>query len=363
MSTPFPGELPWPTAGYVLLYLATLLLHAVFMSYVLAGSLVVAVAKVAALLRGRATGTLVKILVDWLPFALSAAITAGIAPLLFVQILYQEEFYTANLLSFHRWMAILPVLIVAFYLLYVLKARGIAPRLSAAVAVVVAGLVLFVGWSWVENHMLALDRDAWVRQYATSALVYREPAIAARLAFWVAAAIPTAAHLLLRQVLARASETDGGDERTFGGLARASIAALVVAVLLAAPVLRGEWALHTPALGASSDPLRTSLGVAGVGAALQLLSWRRSLRGGRPAPFALHLGALGVALFWWGLLSAREVVRLASLDTAALFARHARVATSAGAVVFLVFAVLALACVFWIAREVRRAIHARGSDL
>ena len=39
---------------------------------------------------------------DWLPFVLSAAITAGIAPLLFVQILYQRAFYTANLLLFNR---------------------------------------------------------------------------------------------------------------------------------------------------------------------------------------------------------------------------------------------------------------------
>jgi hypothetical protein len=343
----------------VLLYLATLLLHAVFMSYVLAGSLLVAGAKISALVSGKASGALQQILVDWLPFALSAAITAGIAPLLFVQILYQEEFYTANLLSFHRWMAILPVLIVAFYLLYVLKARGVAPRLSAAVAVLVAALVLFVGWSWVENHMLSLDRSAWARQYESSSLVYRDPAVAARLAFWVAAAIPTASQLLLRQVIARASATDGGDEQVFGGLARASVASLVAAVLLAAPVLRGEWALHAPSLSAHSGALQTSLGLAGVGAALQLLSWRRSLRGARPAPLALHLGGIGVVLFWWGLLSAREVVRLASVDTAALFARHARVATSSGAIVFSVFVILAILVVLWIAREVRRALRAR----
>lgn len=359
MSGVFPGQLPWPTAGYVVLYLATLLLHAVFMSYVLAGALMVAVGKVSALLRGRESGTLLKILVDWLPFALSAAITAGIAPLLFVQILYQEEFYTANLLSFHRWMAILPVLIVAFYLLYVLKVRGIAPRTAAAVAVVVAALVSFVGWSWVENHLLALDRGAWTRQYAEGALVYRDPAVAARLAFWVAAAIPTAAQLLARQVIARASATDGGDPGVFGALARASILSLVAAVLLAAPVLRGEWTLHAPSLSAHDDALRTSLGLAGVGAALQLLCWRRSIRGGRPTPVALFLGGLGVALFWWGLLSAREVVRLASLDTQALFARHARVATSSGAVVFSVFALLGVGCVVWIGRVVARALRPR----
>jgi hypothetical protein len=73
----------------------------------------------------------------------------------------------------------------------------------------------------------------------------------------------------------------------------------------------------------------------------------------------LHLGGIGVVLFWWGLLSAREVVRLASVDTAALFARHARVATSSGAIVFSVFVILAILVVLWIAREVRRALRAR----
>ena len=131
MSMPFPFDLAWPTSGYVALYLVTLLTHALFMSYVLGGALAVAFVRLHGV---RENGPVTRTFIDWLPFALSAAITAGVAPLLFVQILYQREFYTANLLSFHRWMAILPVLIGAFYLLYLLKARPHARRLSAAVA-------------------------------------------------------------------------------------------------------------------------------------------------------------------------------------------------------------------------------------
>ena len=91
---------------------------------------------------------------------LGTAITAGVAPLLFVQILYKESFYTANLLLFHRWMAILPVLIVAFYSLYWLKSgmRESWPRLTMLVRWIPLVSFLFVGWAWAENHMLMSER-------------------------------------------------------------------------------------------------------------------------------------------------------------------------------------------------------------
>ena len=45
---------------------------------------------------------------DWLPFVLGLAITFGVGPLLFVQMLDGPAFYTANLLLSHRFMALLP---------------------------------------------------------------------------------------------------------------------------------------------------------------------------------------------------------------------------------------------------------------
>ena len=43
METPFPFGLPFPTAFYLTLYLLTLMIHIVFMNYVLAGSAYLAV--------------------------------------------------------------------------------------------------------------------------------------------------------------------------------------------------------------------------------------------------------------------------------------------------------------------------------
>ena len=67
-----------------------------------------------------------KVVRDWLPAVLGLAITTGIAPLLFVQILYKRQFYTANLLLFNRFMLLLPALIVAYYMLYLVKSHALA---------------------------------------------------------------------------------------------------------------------------------------------------------------------------------------------------------------------------------------------
>lgn len=356
MTALFPLTLPWPTVGYVALYLVTLLLHAIFMSYVLAGVLTVALAKVRAVVRGAPTGPISAVLVDWLPFSLSAAITAGVAPLLFVQILYQEAFYTANLLAFHRWMAILPVLIVAFYLLYVLKAKAGAPRLSAGVSILIAAAVLFVGWSWVENHLLSLDRAAWTEQYASGAMAYRDPAVFARLGFWILAAVPTFAHVVARQVRAGSHEASRLS-RDVALLARAAIVALVGAASLASPVLLGQWTLFRPATAEVSGATQTWLAVAAGGVALQLLAWSGPARGGSLSRGAAWSGAIGIGAFWWGILAAREAVRAATLVTPDVLARHAGVATTSGLVVFLVFAVLAGLAIGWIASAVRRGMR------
>ena len=106
----FPFQFDSVLAFYIVVYVLTLVLHAVFMTYVLAGSIYLAWA---AAFPGstkpvRSKTPLAGLLRDWMPFALSAAITAGVAPLLFVQIIYRQEFYTSNLLLGWRWMTVVP---------------------------------------------------------------------------------------------------------------------------------------------------------------------------------------------------------------------------------------------------------------
>ena len=110
----------WPfdqDGGVVLaLYVATLAIHAACIGYVVGGAGYALVQAVR-----RRDDAVAEVTRDRLPFVLGCGITAGVAPLLFVQLLYQRRFYTANLLLGPRWLAIVPALVVGFYALYAAK--------------------------------------------------------------------------------------------------------------------------------------------------------------------------------------------------------------------------------------------------
>ncbi|HTR54177.1 MAG TPA: hypothetical protein VMJ10_25970, partial [Kofleriaceae bacterium] len=166
----------WPFdragGGVLALYVAALALHAVFVSYVVAGSAYVLVQA----LRRRADAV-AETVRDRLPFMLGCGITAGVAPLLFVQLLHQHRFYTANLLLGPRWLAVVPALVVGFYALYLAKTseRWRRSALAAALA-----CFAFVAWSWSELHELMQADDEWRAFYAAGDRVFGAATIAPR---------------------------------------------------------------------------------------------------------------------------------------------------------------------------------------
>ena len=124
MNALFPLGFSGPTGLYLGIYVLTMSVHVLFMNYTVAGT----GALVALKISGRDESPSAKLLSDWLTAALSMAITAGVAPLLFLQILYKAPFYTANLLLFNRWMLIVPALILGFYMLYLAKSSWAKQR-------------------------------------------------------------------------------------------------------------------------------------------------------------------------------------------------------------------------------------------
>lgn len=355
----FPAGIPAPSIWYLLLYALTMLLHAAFMSYVLCGAVVLALAGVRSRLGSHgsdgALASCAHVLKDWLPAAISGAITAGIAPLLFVQILYQQEYYTANLLSFHRWMAILPVLIAAIYMLYFVKAKRLTgrPRVQAALTVAVAACMLFVAWSWVENHLLSLDRAVWAAQYAEGRMVYASGAIGPRFAFFLAASVPVWALLTAAQLRAGASGTTAEAARgAMRPLSIAALAGLAVSAVLALPVLTGPLGTAhvttTPQSGWSAVLFGSTAATA--------LGWILIARARRLAGPALAVAVTGCVVSWTAILAIRESTRWSIAGRAISIERHSEVGTTAGLVVFVVFLAIGLAATVWIWRRVARAL-------
>lgn len=351
----FPFTLPTATAFYLVLYLGTLVLHVAFMAYVLAGSAYLAT--IAVWQREDRDDPFAGMLRSWLPFMLGVAITAGVAPLLFVQILYRTQFYTANLLLFHRWMAVLPMLLVGFYLLYLSKTRWAEQRprwVAAAIAVPTAACFGFVAWSWTENHLLSLQgQDVWTEQYLSDSLVFSSAEVAPRLAMWCCGTLPLLSLWLSWQLW---WPLRGGAQREVPGTGRAAVIGL--SGLLGAVACGGLYWLAMPA--AHRDVL-TSAAVVPYGVIVacsvagQIVVWWQQSRKRELCPKRLTLLSCLVLLMLLGVAALRESLRVASLDMPALAERHQRATAVGGFGVFVTFLVLNLLGIVWCLRTVIRA--------
>ena len=362
METTFPFGLEFPLAFYLTVYVVTLVAHVVLMSYVLAGSLWLTWAS---LFPGpgqmpRSMQPVARLLRDWMPFALSGAITAGVAPLLFVQILYQQQFYTANLLLGWRWMVVIPVLITVFYLLYVVKSRAITAwslALRVLLACGVAACFLFVAFCWTANHLLSLDAQHWPSAFVSDTAVTSVWTLSLRLATWVCGTLPVMSLLAawqLRGMCSRTAKWTG--EESAGGvssidwnsqfaqenrrLMHLSIAGTMIALVFAIAYFL-QLAPHV------REPLKGRTGFAWLivlavsSAAMILIAWIRSRK--PVQELRLLTGFTGVqAVQLIAASSLREIVRLAQTDLKTVTRSASEAFQIGGLSVFLIFAVMNL---------------------
>ena len=307
---------PFDRGGVVLsLYIGTLALHAVFVAYVLAGSAF-------ALLRRK--DPIAATVLDRLPFMLGCGITAGVAPLLFVQLLHQRRFYTANLLLGPRWFAVVPALVVGFYALYLAKASDRWRRIALVVSV---GCFVFVAWSWSELHELMQADPEWAAFYAAGHRWFTAATIAPRFVI-VIGAMAT----LFVTVAAWSTDTTGRSR-----LAPIAAVGRVVSIVGALWLWHAGFSVEGPAV----VWFAILVGAAVVDLAAWTVTWKR------PSDLALTIAtAAGTA----ALLSAavvREAPRVALIET------HALAETSGAGYAFVIALVLGTAAIAWVVRQLR----------
>lgn len=309
---------------WLALYLVTFALHALFIGYVVTGTGYALVQAV----RG-ADDPLAARVRDRLPFMLGAGITAGVAPLLFLQLLYQERFYTANLLAGPRWGAVVPALIAGFYALYVTKAAATLRWRRAALAVALV-CFLFVAWSWTEMHLLMRDDAAWREMYAAGERFHGDAGVAPRLLLWLGA-MP-----VLFAVLALWSASAAERRR----IAVLALGGFAVCAAAAAWLASGE--------GAIAPGARGWLLVAIAGAVLAAAGWVRLARVPHGGAASLVTGATTAALLAGVVV--RESPRIALLEPP-----RASVAGAQGFPLFAVTLVVGVAAIVWIWRTIKQA--------
>jgi hypothetical protein len=372
VNTLFPFGFPWPTAFYMTLFVLTAAIYMIFMQYVTAAAIALLAGPVAWWLKGRVVPRPVgeahsgwrlieAILRDWLPAVLGVAITAGVAPLLFLQILYKHEFYTANLLLLHRFMLLLPALIVAYYMLYLQKRQALAARgapVRLLIALVAFACFFYTGLAWIENHILSLHRNLWRGVYTSGRWFYRDMEIWPRVGFWITSSFATLSLALAWQLrwgrrYHNASDLDLAVDRS------RAVALLGLATSAAECWLWHLW-LEPDVRQVVSSGMALPYGVmALVGMAVQAGGWLPLRSGARLTVPRLALISAGAVLANVGTLVVREARRLATIDVTALYEAHARAARVSGLALFLTFfainAAVITVCVLIVKRALRPA--------
>jgi hypothetical protein len=114
VNLPDYNFLPAPLWLITLLHFVTLTLHFAAMNFMVGGVVVILFGR----FHGGWENTLVKKFIRLLPSAMAATITFGVAPLLFVQLVYPKQIYSAAIVSGWFWMLIVVVAIIVYYCLY-----------------------------------------------------------------------------------------------------------------------------------------------------------------------------------------------------------------------------------------------------
>jgi hypothetical protein len=169
---PLPDPLPQPAPAWLMwaLLQVTFLLHVLAMNVVLGGSILALHWRFGrrpsdAAARASMVGAFTKAL----PVAVAAAVTFGVAPLLFVQVLYGRLFFTSSILMGWLWLAVVPLVILGYSGAYLLAFRGEALGSRARwVAVAVAALFAGVAFLYVTNVTRSLRPDTFTGAYRES---------------------------------------------------------------------------------------------------------------------------------------------------------------------------------------------------
>ncbi len=273
-----PNPLSAPFWVFKLLLIVTFILHIVAMNFVLGGGILALTAKWR--FRNRQSGERVFLdVAKKLPVLLPATITLGIAPLLFLQVLYGQYFYTSSILMAWPWFLVLVFLTIAYYGFYYVSYRGGRDSGKAGKVMSISVILVFlIGFLFSNNLTLSQRPARWAGKYFVDPtgwnLNLSEPTLIPRYLHFVVAAVAVGGLLLVFMAAAnwKRDQEYARQLLQFGGKAfnYATMTQFVVGVVFLISLPRGLRMLF---LG--DNPVATGLllaGIAGAIAAIVLMS-------------------------------------------------------------------------------------------
>lgn len=166
MASPDPLGYPVPLVIIQALSYLTLTLHFVAMAFTLGSAFLLLWVK---LKRGEYTQTIEKYLSHALPLGFSYLVTLGIPPLLFLQVVYGQQFYASSVIIGGHWILVVPLLILAYGLFYLNKlAPDKWPRGQWALIGLALLSMLGIGFFYVNNITLSQTPERWLELYAAN---------------------------------------------------------------------------------------------------------------------------------------------------------------------------------------------------
>lgn len=167
-NVPVPKDipLPLPLAEWILvaILVVSFLLHIVFVNLMLGGSILALVSQIKGL-KNKEYDVLAHEIAKTITVNKSIAVVLGIAPLLSINVLYTIYFYSANALTGLMWIAVIPLVTVAFLLTYLHKYTWETLENHKAVHISILALAtvifLFIPFIFLTNINLMLFPEKW----------------------------------------------------------------------------------------------------------------------------------------------------------------------------------------------------------
>jgi hypothetical protein len=173
-----------------------------------------------------------------LPYTIAFAINVGVAPFLFIQMLYGNFIYTSSILMGWYWLMIIPILIIAYYSAYLFdfKFDSLGSKRNIVIAFCTA-LLLLIGFLFMNNITLMTTPEKWSQYFASpggTILNLTEPTLIPRFLHFVCASIAVGG--LFLAIVGKQKNKAGFDKMISSGMKWFFYATLV-------QILIGVWFL------------------------------------------------------------------------------------------------------------------------
>jgi hypothetical protein len=165
MNLPDYNFLPAPLWLVTILHIVTLTLHFVAMNFLFGGMIILVFGK----MTNKWEDPTVRRFLKLFPTAVAATVTLGVAPLLFVQLVYARQVYAATIVSAWFWLDAVFAVMAAYYLLYAAAFKSNKKNGRVAVFAGIAAVLLFYV-SFVFSTIFSMGErpDVYTTLYAAN---------------------------------------------------------------------------------------------------------------------------------------------------------------------------------------------------